>query len=68
MSSITTNTKIVWVPLLFDEDDHLINEGNEHDAKEGALYEGIERAKAYISNTGSYCYAEIRHRVVPIYK
>jgi hypothetical protein len=70
MSTLTSETKEVWVVLLHLPGDNAICELAEYgyDCKEDALARAHEELNEYIEKTGCDGYCTLEHRVVPIYK
>ena len=69
MSSwLSTDTRIEYVPLLYDGQDVLVNEGNGCDYEEEAECEGADMVARYVREHHEYCYCVIQKRVVPIWE
>lgn len=67
MSSITTECKVCYVPVLYKADGSKIDEGSENLTIEGALLDAGAMVKEYIICHVAYCHAVIECRVVPVY-
>lgn len=67
MSSLTTETKEVWVVI---RRDFLDNETElaEYDDEESAVERAHAELSWYIEQTKSFAICRIEHRIVPIYK
>ena len=68
MSSLTTETKEVWVVYRHDICNDYCWEIDECRTEEEAVILAQEEIARYISGTGERCWCTIEHQVVPIYK
>ena len=68
MSQLTSDTRTVWVPVVYNEQDERIKEGGEYILEESAVEEACELVAYYVETCGAYYYAKIEHRIVPTYK
>lgn len=69
MSSwLSTDTRIEYTPVLYNEKDVIIKEGNSYDYEEEAEEKASDMIARYIrENNREYCYCVIQKRVVPIF-
>ena len=67
MSSLTTETKEVWVIIRIDLAGREW-EFAEYDTEDAAIQRAREEIADYIEQFNSFCYFRIEHRIVPIYK
>ena len=68
MSTLTDEVKVVYVPLIYDIFDHVISEGPDCAREEDALIWAKESVRRHIDENYRYYYAEIKKRIVPVYK
>ncbi len=68
MSSLTTETKEVWVVYRWDIRGEAGWEIVECRTEDEAVIRAQEEIARYISETGDRCWCTIEHQVVPIYK
>lgn len=68
MSSLSTDCKVCYVPVLYSQWGGQVAEGIECDTEEWAIEEAKEMIESYINSYKMYCHAEIKRRVVPLYK
>lgn len=68
MSSLTTDTRIEYVNVYYDENRNYINEGGSHENEDYAIEMAQEEIAYRVLETNKYVYAVVEKRVVPIYK
>ena len=68
MSSLTSETREVYLPVYYDENRNFIGEGTEYYWPDSAVEDAQEEISKYIKETGKYTYAVIERRVIPIYR
>lgn len=68
MSQLTSDTREVWMAVVYNEDDQRIKEGGEYMTEEAAVKDAHEWVEHYVETCGSYYYARVEHRIVPTYK
>lgn len=71
MATITSETKVVYVPMLrqiIKYSDFFVEEGPECRTEDEAIAEGKEMLARKIDETGKDYYVRIEHLIVPIYK
>lgn len=66
MSSLTTETREVWIPILYGIDGSEIELAECHD-ESLAVIRAQEAIREFIVMNNTYCYCKIEHRIVPIY-
>ena len=69
MSHLTDRTKLIYVPVLKDENNQIIGEGADYGDEECAIQEAhnqlsMELNKRYLNE---YIYAVVETRIVPVY-
>lgn len=69
MSHLTDRTKLIYVPVLKDENDQVIGEGADYDDVEPAIQEAHNQVSMELNkrNLNKYIYAVVETRIVPIY-
>ena len=68
MSSLTTKYKVCYVAVLYSEHGDKIDEGSEfYFEQEHAIEDAKEMIANHIGNHGTYCYADVVCRVMPVY-
>ena len=69
MSHLSDRTKLVYVPVLKDENNHILYEGAEYGDVEVAIQEGHNQLSMELNkrNLNEYVYVVIETRIVPIY-
>lgn len=67
MSSLTTVCKVCYIAVLYSVDDDKIDEGIEYFEQEHAIEDAKEMVANYIHKYGTFCYADIICRVIPLY-
>ena len=67
MSTLTSNVRIVYVPVLYDRNDELVVHGFEFDWEEMALDYGSELVQDYVKANNEWCYVKIEKWIVPTY-
>lgn len=68
MSSLTTDTRIEYVNVYYDENRNYIDEGESHESEGYAIEMAQEEIAYRVLETNKYTYAVVEKRVVPIYK
>lgn len=70
MSHLTTNFKIVFMPVILDENDKVVDTGDFYEYEAEAICESYKTltAKIEADNYEKFYSAEIKKRIVPIYK
>lgn len=68
MSSLSTDCKVCYVPVLYSQWDGKVYEGSEYETEDGAVEAAKELIETHIDDYNMYCYAEIKRCVVPLYK
>ena len=68
MSSLTSETREVYLPVYYDENRNFIREGTEYYWPDSAAEDAQEEISNYVQETGKYMYAVIERRVIPIYR
>lgn len=68
MSSLTSETREVYLPVYYDENRNFIREGTEYYWADSAAEDAQEEISNYVQETGKYMYAVIERRVIPIYR
>ena len=69
MSQLTDRTKLVYVPVIKDENNQIIGEGADYDDEEAAIQEAHNQLSMELNkrNLNEYIYAVVETRIVPIY-
>lgn len=68
MSSLTSDVRIVYMPVLYDIDDKLIREGRDCYDEEEAIEVGELMVQEYVKLNQLWCYVRIELRIMPIYE
>ena len=68
MSHLTSNSKVVYVPVLKDLEDIVCSDSCECISFEEAVFEGQTMLQHYIDTEHKYYYVTIETRIVPIYE
>ena len=69
MSSLSSDVRVVYVPVLYDLDDKLIKEGCDCYDDEEAEEEGRDLVAAHVRDySDKYCYCVIQKRIVPTWE
>lgn len=68
MSSLSSDVRIVYMPVLYDIDDKLIKEGRDCYSEEIAIEEGELMVQEYVKLNQLWCYVRIELRIMPIYE
>lgn len=68
MSSLTSETKVIYLPVLYDYAEEIIDEGSEWFTETEACVEGKQMVAEYIEQHNEYCYVIVECRVEPVYK
>lgn len=69
MSQLTDRTKLIYVPVLKDENNQIIGEGADYSDEEAAIQEAHNQLSMELNkrNLNEYIYAVVETRIVPIY-
>lgn len=67
MSHLTTECEVCYVAVLYSKCDTKIVEGCEYSEQEHAIKEAKEMIANHVDRYGTYCYADIICRVMPVY-
>lgn len=70
MSRLTTTCKIVFVPVILDNEDNVVETGGFYEHEKEAIYESYKMLTTRIKFTEyeKFYSARIEKRIVPIYK
>ena len=69
MSHLTDRTKLIYVPVLKDQNNQIIGEGADYGDEEAAIQEAHNQLSMELNkrNLNEYIYAVVETRIVPIY-
>lgn len=68
MSHLTSKTKVIYVAMLYDKNDNYVNEGYDADLEEYAIENAMELVSDAVKRTGTYHYAEIKTKILPVWE
>lgn len=68
MSSLTSETKVIWKAVLYNARDEIELFGMDMPTQEEAIDDGERMVRFYVDHENDYYYAKVECHVLPVYK